>query len=133
MKINKKILNILLFISFLIIVFESMHSIYAVKSIDLYNEINSKLNISLDEYITIEMLKYFSTIVIFIIFSIYNYCIYDKLKINIMYKGVWSLFIISNILFKIFVFKSDSIFYYLSLITQIIMLIYILNLGKREE
>lgn len=129
---NKKVLNNLLIIVFFIIIFETLNSIYLVKSIDLYVNNFKKLGIGFNEYVNIEMIKYFSSVSIFIIFSLYNYFSYNKLKINNLYKGVWLIFIIANILLKIFVFKSDSITYLLSIGLQIILVIYVLMIKGGE-
>ncbi|WP_066901575.1 hypothetical protein [Streptobacillus notomytis] len=133
MKLDKNTLNKFLIMVLFIMIFESLNSMYAVKSVDLFNKIHSETGISLNDYITVEMIKYFSSISIFIIFSIYTYLTYIHYKINSLYKGVWTLFIIANILFKIFVFKQDTIYHYLSIIIQIILVIYILKFREKER
>ncbi|CAM3075468.1 hypothetical protein [Streptobacillus ratti] len=133
MKLDRNTLNKFLLMVLFIMIFESLNGMYAVKSIDLFNEVHSKTGISLNDYITVEMIKYFSSVSIFMIFSIYTYVSYRHYKINSLYKGVWTLFITSNILFKIFVFKQDTIFYYLSIIIQFILVIYILKFKQKER
>ena len=133
MKLRKKTLNIFLVICLGIIISESMLSFYLVKDLELYNDFLKITNASDKDYITLEMLNYFSGIILFIIFSIYNYVFYEKFRINILYKGVWSLFIIGNILLKVFVHYHNNIFYFISLLLQIILLIYIILLNEREE
>ncbi|WP_156299642.1 hypothetical protein [Streptobacillus canis] len=134
MKLDRGTLNKFLLMVLFIMIFESLSSMYAVKSIDLFNKVHAETGISLNDYITIEMIKYFSSVSIFIIFSIYTYLTYKHYKINSLYKGVWALFIIANILFRIFVFKQDTIFHYLSIIVQFILVIYIIKFkGKERE
>ncbi|QXW65710.1 hypothetical protein KX935_08180 [Streptobacillus moniliformis] len=133
MKLDRNTLNKFLLMVLFIMIFESLNGMYVVKSIDLFNEVHSKTGISLNDYITVEMIKYFSSVSIFMIFSIYTYVSYRHYKINSLYKGVWTLFITTNILFKIFVFKQDTIFYYLSIIFQFILVIYILKFKQKER
>ena len=133
MKLKKKTLNIFLIICLGIIISESMLSFYLVKDLELYNEFLKITKATEKEYITLEMLNYFSGIVLFIIFSVYNCIFYEKFIIGILYKGVWSLFIIGNILLKIFVHYQNNVFYFISLLLQIILLIYIILLNEREE
>ncbi|CAM3085514.1 hypothetical protein STFE110948_01510 [Streptobacillus felis] len=133
MKLDKVTLNKYLLMVLFIMIFESLSSMYAVKSIDIFNKVHIETGISLNDYITIEMIKYFSSVSIFIIFSIYTYITYKHYKINSLYKGVWTLFIIANILFKIFVFKQDTIFYYLSIIVQFILVVYIIKFKEKER
>lgn len=133
MKLRKKTLNIFLVICLGIIISESMLSFYLVKDLELYNEFLRITKATEKEYITLEMLNYFSGIVLFIIFSVYNFIFYEKFRIGILYKGVWSLFIIGNILLKIFVHYQNNVFYFISLLLQIILLIYIILLNEREE
>ena len=133
MKLKKKTLNIFLIICLGIIISESMLSFYLVKDLGLYNEFLKITKATEKEYITLEMLNYFSGIVLFIIFSVYNCIFYEKFRIGILYKGVWSLFIIGNILLKVFIHYHNNIFYFISLLLQIILLIYIILLNEREE
>ncbi len=133
MKLKKRTLNIFLVICLGIIISESMLSFYLVKDLELYNEFLRITKATEKEYITLEMLNYFSGIVLFIIFSVYNFIFYEKFRIGILYKGVWSLFIIGNILLKIFVHYQNNVFYFISLLLQIILLIYIILLNEREE
>lgn len=133
MKLKKRTLNIFLVICLGIIISESMLSFYLVKDLELYNEFLRITKATEKEYITLEMLNYFSGIVLFIIFSVYNFIFYEKFRIGMLYKGVWSLFIIGNILLKIFVHYQNNVFYFISLLLQIILLIYIILLNEREE
>ncbi|CAM3422260.1 DUF2127 domain-containing protein [Pseudostreptobacillus hongkongensis] len=133
MKLDKKTLNTFLILTFLIIIFESMNSMYSVKSIELFEKVSQETGLSLNNYITIEMIKYFGSIAIFIIFAIYSYITYNKYRITTLYKGVWTLFIIGNILLKIFVYRQYTLFYFLSILVQFILIIYILKFKEREE
>ena len=57
MKLDKKTLNTFLILTFLIIIFESMNSMYSVKSIELFEKVSQETGLSLNNYITIEMIK----------------------------------------------------------------------------
>lgn len=133
MKLDKKTLVRFMIISFCIIVFETLNSFYLVKSIELYEEFHRRTQASLNDYITSQMLNYVSSVSIYVIFNLYNYFLYDKIQITLLYKGIFSLFIISNILFKIFVYPQDTLFYFLSIIGQIILLIWIIVYKERKK
>lgn len=122
MKLNKKTLNIFLIICIMIIFFETLNSLLGVRILK---------NVDLQANITILQIDYFSSVIIFIIFSLYNYTFYEKIKVDIVYKGVFSLFIISNILFKLFVYPKTTIFCYFSIILQFILLICIITYNER--
>lgn len=133
MKLDKKTLVGFMLISFCIIVFETLNSFYLVKSIELYNEFYARTGASLKDYVTSQMLNYMSSVSIYVIFTVYNYFLNKKLHITLLYKGIFSLFIIANILFKIFVYPQDTIFYFLSIILQIILLIWIIVFKERMK
>lgn len=134
MKLDKKTINLFLIITLIIIISETLNVLYYVKNEQLYNEFFIRTKASFNDYLTLNMLNYFSNVAIFIIFSLYNYFLNEKLRINTFYKSVWSLLIFSNILFKVFVYRQlDSIFYYISILFQIILFTYIIVLKDRKE
>lgn len=133
MKKNNKILIIFMLISFCIVVLETLNSFYVVKSIEIFETINSEMNITFDEYINLQLINYFSSVVLYIIFTLYNYFLWNKLKINILYKGIFSLFILSNVLFKIFVYAQYTIYSILSIIVQIILLLLVIFVQKGND
>ena len=128
--LTKKQLLILLSMIFLVILIESMQSFVLTKDINL-----SELKIPRQEYIMANIIDYFLRVVIYIFLSVYTYETYKKIKIDLMYKGIWTLLIISNILYKLFVFPlgRELIFYYLSIIMQIIIFIYILTIKNQRK
>lgn len=131
MKKNKKMLTIFMIISFIIIILESLNSFFVVKSIEIFNEFQKVNNVDFNTYLNLQLLNYFSSVVLYIIFSIYNYFLWDKLKMDILYKGIFGIFITANVLFKIFVYAHSTIFYILSIIMQIILLILIISYKER--
>lgn len=131
MKKDKKMLTIFMIISFIIIILESLNSFFVVKSIEIFNEFQKVNNVDFNTYLNLQLLNYFSSVVLYIIFSIYNYFLWDKLKMDILYKGIFGIFITANILFKIFVYAHSTIFYILSIIMQIILLILIISYKER--
>lgn len=133
MKLGKKTLIGFMLISFCIIVFETLNSFYLVKSIELYEAFYKRTGASLNDYVTSQMLNYMSSVILYIIFNVYNCYFNEKLRINLLYKGIFSLLIISNILFKIFVYPQETLFYFLSIITQIILLIWIIVFKERMK
>lgn len=133
MKLDKKTMIAFMVISFCIVLFETLNSFYLVKSIELFEQFYKRTGASLDVYITNQMINYMSSVSLFVIFNLYNYFLNEKLRINVLYKGIFSLFIIANILFKIFVYPQDTIFYFLSIILQCILLIWIIVFKEREK
>lgn len=131
MKKDKKMLTIFMIISFIIIILESLNSFFVVKSIEIFNEFQKVNNVDFNTYLNLQLLNYFSSVVLYIIFSIYNYFLWDKLKMDILYKGIFGIFITANVLFKIFVYAHSTIFYILSIIMQIILLILIISYKER--
>lgn len=144
MKIENKKINILLIIIFSIIILETLHIFAIVKDIDLMNNFieasNYKLNS--DDYILSNMITYSISISIFIIFAIYNVVFKKVLRINKLYKGIWTLLFIGSILYKINdtyrlysilnipIYSIVTILVILSIIIQIILIIYIINMKK---
>lgn len=122
MRLTKRKLNIFLLICILIIFFESLNSLFGIR---IQTQLDLKNNIALVQ------LDYFSSILLFIIFALYNYIFFDKIIINTLYKGVFSLLIISNILFKLFVYPKTTIFSYISIIVQLILLFCIITYNER--
>lgn len=133
MKLDKKTMIAFMVISFCIVLFETLNSFYLVKSIELFEQFHKRTGASLEVYITNQMINYMSSVSLFVIFNLYNYFLNEKLRINVLYKGIFSLFIIANILFKIFVYPQDTIFYFLSIILQCILLIWIIVFKEREK
>lgn len=128
--LTKKQLLILLSMIFLVIVIESMQSFVLTKDISL-----NTVGIPRQEYIMANITDYFFRVVIYIFLSVYTYATYKKIKIDLMYKGIWTLLVISNILYKLFVFPLgiELIFYYLSIIMQIMIVIYILTIKNQRK
>lgn len=114
----KKDLRNILFIIFLIIFFETLNVNYVIK---------------MNNDVSVNLITYISLISVYIIMAIYNYIFFDKIIINNIYKYLWSLLIIGNLLIKIFMYKSNYIFSYTSIISRILLLIYILNLKIGRE
>lgn len=136
MKLDKAI-NIFFIFTLLIIIFESLNSIYLVKSIDLYEEFISVNPVSYKEYISINLLEYFNVIIVFMMFSGNNYFLIKKtrkMKIDGMYKGVWTILILGMALQSVFLNgKQITIFAYFSVVVKIILVLSILFYKESEE
>ncbi|WP_068268692.1 hypothetical protein [Caviibacter abscessus] len=128
--INKKQLLILLAMVFLVIVIESLQSLVITKDINIYIQ-----KISRQDYIIANTINYFFNIIIYIFLAIYTFIIHKKIKIDKTYKLIWLILIASNILYKLFVYPlgKDLIFYYISIIMQILVAIYIVTLINQEK
>lgn len=128
--ISKKQLLILLAMIFFIIVIESLQSLVITKDESIYIG-----KISRQDYIIANIINYFYNIIIYIFLAIYTFIAYKRIKIDKIYKLIWLLLISSNILYKLFVYQlgKDLIFYYISIIMQILVAIYIVTLKNQEK
>ncbi|MFY9284432.1 MAG: hypothetical protein WAO56_10025 [Miniphocaeibacter sp.] len=107
---------------------ESLQVLMAVKDLNYFELYKETLgnNITYDEFVTIGLLGYLQGVLIPIILSIYTFFTYKKIKVNWLYKAVWVLLLLSSLIMKIMGFFIGSIFFYISIISTFLLLIYIL-------
>ncbi|QQK07176.1 hypothetical protein [Miniphocaeibacter halophilus] len=112
---------------------ESLQVLMAVKDLNYFQMYKETLgnNIKYDEFITIGLLGYLQGILIPIILSVYTFFTYKKININWLYKAVWVLLLLSSLIMKIMEFFIGSIFFYISIIATLILLMYILSIKLR--
>lgn len=129
-KLEIKQLIVILILSGIIILSESLQVLMVVKDLnyfEIYNETLGK-NIKYDEFVTIGLLGYLQSVLIPIILSVYTFFTYKKININWLYKAVWVLLLLSSLIMKIMEFFIGSIFFYISIISTFLLLIYILSI-----
>lgn len=123
---RKNKVSLLLFIA-IIVLFESLQYLFRVKLI------NKELLENIELYNTYkleQMILYVIYIIPFILIAIYTN--FSKTVNIIMFKGIFSILIIGDILFKLFIYKDNSVFYILSLVFQIGLLIYLIIFDNRK-
>ncbi|HHX67320.1 MAG TPA: hypothetical protein GX708_04600 [Gallicola sp.] len=127
-KLETKQLIAILILSGIIILSESLQVLMAVKDLNYFELYKETLgnNITYDEFVTIGLLGYLQGVLIPIILSIYTFFTYKKIKVNWLYKAVWVLLLLSSLIMKIMGFFIGSIFFYISIISTFLLLIYIL-------
>lgn len=126
-RLNNLQLIIIVLISGLIILTESIEVLMKVKDIGLYDELKRNLGINMDynQYISINLIEYLQNIIIPLLLSIYTFFTYRKVNVNIIYKGIWLLFLISNLVFNLMEFNIGSLFDYISIILNLLLIFYI--------
>lgn len=132
-KLEVKQVTVILILSGIIILSESLQVLMAVKDLNYFQMYKETLgnNIKYDEFITIGLLGYLQGILIPIILSVYTFFTYKKININWLYKAVWVLLLLSSLIMKIMEFFIGSIFFYISIIATLILLMYILSIKLR--
>lgn len=122
-------INLILLLISSIILTESLHYLELVKlRMNLQVVAN---NSDYLYYIHYQILAYFLNIITFIMLALYVKFI--KKENIYMTKLVFCLLIFGNILYKLTIYKDNTLFYYLSLISQIMLLIYLAIMRLRNE
>ncbi len=82
----------------------------------------------LSHYISIHLSVFFTKIIIPVLFGIYTYFAYTKLRINQLYVFMWTVLNFGGLAYTAIEMNLSSIFYYVSIIGYAVMLITILSL-----
>lgn len=132
MKSNNKILNKyiyrLLIISFLIIFVNSLESLIYAKSNELLNSyLKLNPNSTANDYLNIVLTNYFASIIETVIITIFTVFTYKKFGITKLYKFIFGAIVFLRIFNTILKFNFSSVFYYLSNILYIILLVLIVT------
>ena len=122
--LKKNQLIMILLLSGFIILSESLQSLMLIKDISYFENYKILIgkDISFNEYISNGLIMYLQSIIVPLILSIYTFATYKKIKINMVYKGVWILFLISSFVMKLVEFNIYSIFYYITLVLYLLLL-----------
>lgn len=118
----------------LIIFAASLDVMFRVKDMSLFNdwvEINQLQGEEaqlLSHYVSIHLSMFFSKIIIPVIFGIYTYFAYMKLRINQLYVFIWTVLNLGGLAYTVVELNLNSVLYYISILSYIVMLITILSL-----
>ncbi|WP_425447883.1 hypothetical protein [Dethiothermospora halolimnae] len=137
-KIPEKKLYIILILCGLIIFINSMDVMIKVKDIELYNQwvlklketgdLNSVDGGLHDLYVTSHLSFFLIKIIVPMVLGIYSYFAFKYNKINKIYVYIWTIFLLGSLAFNLVELRLDSIFYYVNIVSYIILIITILSL-----
>ncbi|MBS4535511.1 hypothetical protein GOQ29_07735 [Clostridium sp. D2Q-14] len=131
-KLPEKKLYIILILCAIIICLNSIEVMMNVKDIELYEEwISNQEDIEDYElYVTWNLSYYFIKIIIPMVFGIYTYFASKYIRINRIYVYIWSILLLVSFIISLIELKFDSIFYYISILSYIILIFTLLYLIK---
>ncbi|MBM7560790.1 hypothetical protein [Fusibacter tunisiensis] len=131
-KLPKKQLYSILFSVALVILVASLEVLIKVKDISLFNawsvQIENMDGNLFDLYVSSQMSQYFTKIIIPMLFGVYTYFAYSKIRINSLFVFMWSILIVGSLGYSISDFNYHSVFFYGFLIGYTVMLITVLSL-----
>ncbi len=133
-KLPTKKLYLILLSCALIIFITSLETMLRVKDSTLFdswlssNQLVGDKAQFLNDYISINLSIFFSKIMIPVIFAIYTYYAYIKIRINQLYVFIWTVLNLGGLAYTVIELRLDSIFYYINILGYIIMLLTLLSL-----
>lgn len=131
-KLPRKHLYIILFTIASVILFASIEVMIRVKDLNLYETwANNTIGIndsSFNIYVTAQLSSYFTKIIIPMIFGIYTYFAYIKIRVNSLFVFMWSILIIGSFGYNISDLNYESIFFYGYIIGYLVLLLTVLSL-----
>ncbi|GAB6109641.1 hypothetical protein [Fusibacter bizertensis] len=127
-------LYLILFSCALIIFITSLETMFRVKDVMLYNHwveanqlIGDKAQL-LNDYISINLSVFFSKIIIPVLFAIYTYYAYIKIRINHLYVFIWTVLNLGGLAYTVVELRLDSVFYYINILGYVMLLLTLLSL-----
>ncbi len=137
----KKQLYIILILCSIIIFSVSIDTLIKAKDIELYrkwkDDIKSRnissVDTSLEGYISNNLVSLFSKIVVPLFLSLNTYFAYTRTRINSLFIIVWSMLILASIIDTFLELSIYSVFYYIKIVSYIILLFTILSLIRLKE
>lgn len=131
-KMPRKHLYIILFTVASVILFASIEVMIKVKDLTLY-ETWAKSTMGITEssfniYVTAQLSSYFTKIIIPMIFGVYTYFAYIKIRVNSLFVFMWSVLIIGSFGYNISDLNYGSIFFYGYIIGYFVLLMTVLSL-----
>ncbi len=131
-KMPKKQLYIILFAVASVILFASIEVMIKVKDLSLYETwANDTLGItesSFNIYVTAQLSSYFTKIIIPMIFGVYTYFTYTRIRLNNLFVFMWSVLILGGFGYNISDLNYGSIFFYGYIVGYLVLLMTVLSL-----
>ncbi len=115
-KLPKQQLYWILITCAVLIFFPSIEAFMRVKDYDLFlawvNEVGGSPEDLFDTYITIQLNIYFISILLPMVYGIYSYFAYTKIRINQLFVFMWGVLIIVGFAYTIVNTSIESIFFF---------------------
>ncbi len=118
----------------LIILSSSLDVMIRVKDLNLFDQwrlasgIEADLNDLFNAYVTISLSIYFFKIIVPIIFGIYSYFAYKKIRVNQLFVFIWTVLNLGGLAYVLVERQYGSVFFYLSAVGYLINVITLLSL-----
>jgi hypothetical protein len=133
-KMPKKHMLLILLSIASVILFASLEVMIKVKDLTLYETwANNTLGISessFDIYVTAQLSTYFTNIIIPMIFGVYTYFAYVKIRVNSLFVFMWSVLILGSFAYNISDLNFQSLFFYGYIIGYLVLLLTVLSLHQ---
>jgi hypothetical protein len=107
-KLPKKHLYLILVFSSLVIFMSSLEVIVKVKDIEHYKNWLQLIDVvgedpqSYQLYVSLQLAHFFSKIIIPMIFALYTYVVYLKIRLNNLYIFMWAILLIGALAYNVF-------------------------------
>ncbi|OJV64467.1 MAG: hypothetical protein BGO41_12685 [Clostridiales bacterium 38-18] len=118
----------------LIILSSSIDVMIRVKDLDLFDQwrlasgIEADVNDLFNAYVTISMSIYFFKIIVPIIFGIYCFYAYKKIRVNHLFVFIWTVLNLGGLAYVLVERQLGSVFFYLSAVGYLINVIMLISL-----
>lgn len=90
-------------------------------------------DVTVDDYIVFHLMNFFRGIIVFIVLSLYTFFGRERLRIGKLYKIIFGGLILITIIYNFVGHHFTTILFYITLIFEIILFLYIVNLQEEEE
>lgn len=125
--LSRKHLMIFLTLSALIIFTASVEVLFTVKSVSAYeiwlNYVGASGKEALGDFIALNMGLYFSKIIVPVIFALYSWVVYSKLKVGGLYVFIWSVLLVGNFFVSILGKPFSSPFFWVNLFAYVLLIL----------
>jgi len=139
-KMHKSKFYLILIFTSLIILSISIESLIRVKDISIFeswiktNNISFTSDYELDQafnsYISFILTTMFLKLTIPMALSIHSYFAYTRIRINKLFVFIWTVLLLGGLAYEIVGFNIVSVFFYINIITYIILIITINSLSS---
>lgn len=139
-KMHKSKFYLILIFTSLIILSISIESLIRVKDISIFESWVKTNNISLtsdyeldqafNSYISFILTTMFLKLTIPMALSIHSYFAYTRIRINKLFVFIWTVLLLGGLAYEIVGFNIVSVFFYINIITYIILIITINSLSS---
>lgn len=136
---KKQLYSILIFCS-IIILSESLTVMIKVKDSNLFKDHLINLGFTLESdtlnqeyfssYVAQNLSYFFFNIIIPVFLSIHSYVAFISIRISKLFVFIWTVLIFGALAYSVIKFEFQSVFYYLSILSYILLIFTVLSLNK---